>query len=114
MYVRDEEDEDHFKDFRATLRFLMNDNDERVAPVVSQLDVLRKGLLTSPAEGELEQFDATKQCIQAGLLEVMCRTERVGSTLHQDAMVEEICHEPPLNAEDFERSAPSSQALRKR
>ena len=101
MYVRDEEDEDHFKDFKQTLRFLMNDNDALVASVVADLDELRGGLLASSAEGELDRFDAVKQRIEIGLLRVMCRTERVGSTLHQDAMVKEVADEPPHEADDL-------------
>lgn len=100
MYARDLEDEDHFKDFKRTLHFLMND-DERVAAVVSDLDVLRGGLLTSSGKGDIARFDAVKRRIESGLLRVMCRTERVGRTLHHDAMVREISDEPPLEPADL-------------
>lgn len=101
MYARDEEDEDHFKDFKQTLCFLMNDSEARVAAVLANLDVLRRGLLTSSDKGDIERFDAVKQRIESDLLRVMCRTERVGSTLYQDAMVREIGEEPPLETDDL-------------
>lgn len=101
MYVRDEEDEDHFKDFKQTLKFLMKDDEAQVGSVVVGLQELRDGIFASSSEEDLTRFDAAKQRVEAGLLSVMCRTERVGSTLHQDAMVREISDEPPLKSSDL-------------
>ena len=92
LYTTDAEkggEDDHYEDFVATTRFLLNDD--------GQLDGLREGLsgfrgaLTRAARDAQHQrvVDAAKADVERVLCKVMARTERVVATDDRDAMVKE-------------------------
>lgn len=96
-----EHDNDHYTDFLATLRFLFDDP-AAVAGVQRDLDTYRTALLELPAasgagnrHGKRLRVEAEDRARTASatlrerLLQVMCRTERVGITRNRDAMLDE-------------------------
>lgn len=87
MFVAQQEQEDHYRDFLATASFLFNDPGE-VAALRTDLAAFRAALVGVGAA----QCDATtlKRAIEARLKKVMCRTERVGVTQGRDAMVKDV------------------------
>lgn len=87
MFVAQQEQEDHYRDFLATASFLFNDPGE-VAALRTDLAAFRAALVGVGAA----QSDATtlKRAIEARLKKVMCRTERVGVTQGRDAMVKDV------------------------
>ena len=93
LYTTDAEieQEDHYEDFVATTRFLMDDDEVRV-------DSLKKGLsryataLKRAAGGQADHIVEAKTSIERMLQSVMSRTERVGASEERDAMLEE----PPI------------------
>jgi hypothetical protein len=101
MYAAQHEDENHYSDFIATARFLFGDSTS-VDSLEVDLGEFRTSLLT--IDGAAPSFDvpdASKTRIENRLKRVMCRTERVGSTLELDAMVRECRIEVPVDAEDI-------------
>jgi hypothetical protein len=82
-----EGDDDHYKDFVKTTRFLLNDDAETQA-LRTDLDEFRRGLY-GIAAGGFDGLDAARTAVQGRLLRVMVRTERVGHTTQRDAMVTE-------------------------
>lgn len=63
-------DDDHYRDFVESLRFLCNGDEEKVAALASDLAAYRAALLTG---GDMNE---PSDRLRAGLLRVMCRTER--------------------------------------
>lgn len=100
MYASQHEEEDHYRDFLATARFLFDD-EASVATLESDLREFRTALMTAgEGDGALERPTRAKSMIEHRLKRVMCRTERVGATAHHDAMVHERREEVPVAAED--------------
>jgi hypothetical protein len=100
MYASQHEDEDHYRDFLATTRFLFNDDDE-IAELETDLREFRAALLMMDGGSDSVARPAySKVRIEERLKRVMCRTERVGVTADLDAMVDEIREEVPVSAED--------------
>lgn len=81
------EAEDHYEDFLDTTRFLLND-EAKVGRLKTTLGQYRTNL-TRAAGGASHDLGAIKSDLQTQLLGVMCRRERVGSTVDRDAMVVE-------------------------
>ncbi len=100
MYAAQHEDENHYSDFIATARFLLGDA-ASVDALEADLGEFRTSLLTVEAAPSLDVPDASKARIERRLKRVMCRTERVGSTLELDAMVRECRIHVPVDAEDI-------------
>lgn len=102
MYARDVEDEDHYRDFLGTLGFLMFNDQEEISEVVDHLNSFRNGLYSARSAPELESLDHAKLGVETKLRQVMCRTERVGTTACLDAMISERHEVPPFVAEDLD------------
>lgn len=101
MYASDADAEDHYKDFLQTLRFLFQDTPEQVDALELELRQLRRGLLQSGSLADLESLRGTKDRIESILREVMCRTERVGSSASLDSMMHEVHLQPRLQVQDL-------------
>ena len=85
------EQEDHYKDFLATTRFLLGNDDARVEALKHRLSSFGAALKRAAA-GERDQAEAVKrakEAVEALLRTVMARTERVAVTEDHDAMVAE-------------------------
>ena len=93
LYTADAEieHEEHYQDFLATTRFLLGDDDARVAEVQRQLS--RFGAALRRAAGgepdQAERVEHAKRAVEASLRDVMARTERVAASEDRDAMVAE-------------------------
>ncbi len=93
LYTADAEieHEEHYQDFLATTRFLLGDDDARVAKIQRQLS--RFGTALRRAAGgepdQAEQVERAKRAVEASLRDVMARTERVAASEDRDAMVAE-------------------------
>lgn len=101
MYASDDDSEDHYQDFLRTLRFLMPGQAELVARLEADIREFRTGLLDIRSEADLSLLSEVKNRIEASLKRVMCRTERVGTTVRADAMVGERLLVPRLEARDL-------------
>lgn len=101
MYVTDDEEEDHYQDFRATLKFLANGQADILATAEHDLQQLRVGMLTNRPEEQAVEFGQARDRLQRNLMRLMCRTERVGRTLHQDAMLAGCQQTPDLIVDDL-------------
>lgn len=100
MYSRDGEEEDHYADFLCTMKFLHGGDD--MGNLEENLKAFRTGLLSIRHPEDALALDMTRRTIEASLLKVMCRTERVGTTLAHDAMIEEVPLNPMLTAKDLD------------
>lgn len=98
MYtLAQEEDENHYRDFIKTVRFLVQEDDEAVGALERDLMMFRQGLLV---EGQGAGVDGARERIEACLRSVMVRTERVGATLLGDSMMRELKQKPLLPRSD--------------
>ena len=93
LYTADAEieHEDHYQDFLATTRFLLGEDDARVAGVRHQLSRFGDALKRAAAgeADQVERVERAKRAVEASLRDVMARTERVAATDDRDAMVAE-------------------------
>ncbi|WP_229483168.1 helicase-related protein [Massilia horti] len=101
MYAAADDSEDHYADFLRTLSFLMPDQPDRLAQLKRDIDEFRAGLLQMRVESDLAPLSPVKQRIEATLKRVMCRTERVATTVRADAMVSERMLLPRLEVRDL-------------
>lgn len=99
MFSTDRDEEDHYKDFLRTMEFLHAGED--MGKLEANLKAFRTGLLSLQRAEDLATLDTNRRAIEASLLRVMCRTERVGTTIAQDAMVKERPLIPLLTADDL-------------
>lgn len=99
MFSTDRDEEDHYKDFLRTMEFLHAGED--IGKLEAHLKAFRTGLLSLQRAEDLATFDTIRRAIETSLLRVMCRTERVGTTIAQDAMVKERPLVPLLTADDL-------------
>lgn len=83
--------EEHYEDFLATTRFLLGDDEGRVADVRGRLarfgEALRRAAAGEP--DQVERVEREKRAVEAALRDVMARTERVAASEDRDAMVAE-------------------------
>lgn len=100
MYASDADAEDHYADFLRTMDFLLPDK-YHVKELEEDLSQFRTCLLGARDEADLHHLDTTKKKIETTLKQVMCRTERVSSTLRGDAMVKECFISPDLKSRDL-------------
>jgi len=94
-----EQEDDHYPDFLKTLRFLF-DSDEAVEDLKREILSFRRSLYLLNAENGSAVTQA-RDALQAKLRRVMCRTERVGMTHRQDAMLSESEERPALQSCDL-------------
>lgn len=96
------EHEDHYEDFLATTRFLLNDDESRVRQLQTQL--ARFGTtLKRAARGESSGVISAKQDVENSLRAVMARTERVSASEDRDAMLEEPGVQVQLTTTDVQQ-----------
>jgi hypothetical protein len=90
LYTADAEiaHEDHYKDFLATMRFLMGNDEPGVDCLKRQLADFG-GALKRAAAGAPAEVLERKTAVERTLRKFIARTERVGASEAQDAMVEE-------------------------
>lgn len=101
MYAAQHEEENHYRDFLQTARFLLGD-DAEVGALQGDLREFRETLMTLDAQSLATQRPARiKVQIEQRLRRIMCRTERVGATAGLDAMVRERSLPVQLVAEDL-------------
>ena len=93
LYTSDAEieHEDHYGDFLHTTRFLLGEDDRRVAQIRQRLSRFGSALKRAAA-GEMNQVgvvESAKSSVERSLRTIMARTERVGASADHDAMVAE-------------------------
>ncbi|MFU0443986.1 helicase-related protein [Pseudocitrobacter faecalis] len=100
MYTTEQEseEENHYKDFIATLHFLFNDA-QKVAEIEQQLLGIRTSLQGSGMRV------SEKAQLENALLQVMCRTERIATTRNLNAMTLEDVRTTPLTVADLQHAA---------
>lgn len=101
LYTADAEmeEEDHYADFLATTRFLMDDDHEAVEELKGRLRRFNVALKRA-ASGYAEDVVGARNAVEQELRLVMARTERVPATEEHDAMVEESRLKIRLDAAD--------------
>ena len=104
LYTADAEleHEEHYKDFLATTKFLLGDDDARVEELKHELSRFGAALRRAAA-GDTEQVkrvELAKRAVERSLRDVMARTERVGASDYRDAMVTEDRRTTSVSAGD--------------
>lgn len=88
MYTHGDEDEDHYRDFVDTVRFLRRD-DAVVDTLASDIGAFRRAMLSSSPEAHTEAMRA-KGRIEVELRRVMSRNERLAASENRSGMLEEL------------------------
>ena len=91
MYTADTEleEEEHYADFVATTRFLVDNDEGRVATLEDCIARFGRSLKRVAADsGTAEEVSAAKDKLERELRTIMARTERVPASEERDAMVE--------------------------
>jgi len=98
------EDGDHYSDFLETLTFLFGQARGRdmVRALDQEMRAFRTALHGLP--GSRAEALAQKTAVETGLKQVMCRTERVSSTLERDSMVCEPSTPLTVHAADLRQA----------
>jgi len=94
-----ERHEDHYPEFLQTLKFLLGEGGE-VKSIERNIEKFRQALLDLGTD-EVGHVHAARVALQSQLRAVMCRTERVGRTVRQDAMLSEPLKPAPLQPQDL-------------
>jgi len=97
-----EQEDDHYPDFLSTLRFLFGTDDE-VEATKREIAEFRHALY-SLAAGDCSAIRESRDHLRSRLGRVMCRTERVGMTNKQDAMLFETSEKPTLRPDDLHQA----------
>jgi hypothetical protein len=105
-----EQGDDHYPDFLRTLQFLHGADDAALAVIRRALQAYRDNLFAL-ASDERPLLEARDQ-LQAALLRVMCRTERVALSQRLDAMLVEPPLPAPLLPDDLAHAAAVDRAAR--
>jgi len=100
MYSSALDEEDHYEDFLKTVGFLMED-DRKMEHLKADLGAFRSALLSARSAEDFAPVTRLKARIESALQSVMCRTERVGLTKKQDAMVQPTQMVPALTSGDL-------------
>lgn len=105
MYTLDQESEedDHYSDFIFMLKFLLNNDAEKIVKVQNLLSEHRT-TLHSCENGSVCDL-RTKTKLEQALLEVMCRTERIAATQDHNSMLREIDQDAPIVPTDLQHYA---------
>lgn len=99
--MQHEEDDDHYRDFLQTARFLYKEDQDEVDRLDDALRHYRSALLTIEDEGGIDELDTAQRSVEEQLLLVMSRTERVAHTEQLDAMLSSHLVASPLAPEDL-------------
>ena len=95
LYTADAEieHEDHYEDFLDTTRFLLGDDDARVAEIKRRLSRFGTALKRAAVGGQdqLNGLQLAKVGVEGSLRTIMARTERASASTERDAMVAEHC-----------------------
>jgi hypothetical protein len=94
-----EKEENHHRDFLDTVRFLAGGDEATVSSLANDLAAYRSALEGTHARGE-DVLVERRRAIEARLLPLMCRTERVGSTASLDSMMRDVRIPCPIARED--------------
>ena len=100
LTMHGESEDDHHADFLSTLAFLGDSPDEADA-VRNDLEQYRQAF-RKLAEGDEGAVTQARDDLQSRLLQVMCRTERVGLTRKRDSMMESYPQELGLQPDDLD------------
>lgn len=103
----DDDNDDHFRDFLATTRFLLRD-EGKVKELDDALRALRQGL-RGRSEGGLEAAREARDRAEKLLRSVMTRMERVANTADRDALVVEPKIEVTVAREDVQQALLAEQ-----
>ena len=98
-----EAEDDHYPDFLQTLGFLFN-QPEAVTATEQEIQIFRRALFDLDFE-QPEKVMVARRALEDRLRSVMCRTERVAFTTHQDSMVSEPPRQAKLLPDDLEHAA---------
>ena len=109
MYTVSGDSEDqHYRDFIDTLRFLVNDDATAVASIEGALSAYRAAIgrvANDPRDPSARQAVVTaRDEIQARLMNVMVRTERVSTSQDRNAMVREDKIEATVETSDLRQA----------
>ena len=94
-----DEGEDHYSDFLRTCSFLCEDDEEVMRGLRAAIRRYRLGLLDG--QGHAQDLDEARRDLEAMLLRLMVRTERVRVTAEGDAMLAGHKSTPSLEPEDL-------------
>lgn len=102
LYTPDAEiqEENHYQDFLATTKFLLDFDEKAVSALQGQLKCFSRELKRA-ANGQDHDAISARQEVESSLRRIMARTERVTVTEDHDAMVEEPRLEHELQPEDI-------------
>ena len=100
LTLHGESEEDHHEDFLKTVGFLYG-HAEQTAGLRADLQGYRSAC-RKLAESDTDTIREARDRLQARLLQVMCRTERVGLTTRRDAMLEGHEYIAALSPDDLE------------
>jgi len=103
------DDEDHYRDFLDTVRFLQPDR-AKFAGLEQSINAFRLELLRLRTGGAIEKLLAAKAEVEQGLRQVMVRTERLASTSDRSGMLSEHAVPLQLQSRDVEAYV-SAQSL---
>jgi len=95
LYTTDAEidQEDHYKDFIATTRFLVKGNESRLSLLRGHITQFGTLLKTAANGAETEGLVRAKKNLEDALGRLMARTERITASASRDAMVkDEVVH----------------------
>lgn len=106
-----EKNDDHYPDFVHTLKFLFAENANAVADIECAIEAYRRQLLAI-ADGNDTSLLLARDRLQTALLQVMCRTERVGMTRRLDAMLVEPARPATLEPADLDHAVTADRAAR--
>ena len=90
-----ESGEEHYKEFRTVLAFLLENNRQALEEYETHRQALFKQLLNLRAD--VSEIDTThRDAVEAKLRRVMCRTERLSVSEDHDAMTKDKYHNQPV------------------
>lgn len=90
-----ENGEEHYKEFRTVLSFLLENDQQALAEYESHRQALFKQLLNLRAD--YTEIDSThRDAVETLLRRVMCRTERLSVSENHDAMIQDKWHDTPV------------------
>jgi hypothetical protein len=95
-----DKEENHHRDFLDTVRFLAGGDEASVSALADDLAAYRSALEGTHTRGE-DVLVKSRGAIEARLLPLMCRTERVGNTVARDAMMRDVRLPCPLEPRDI-------------
>lgn len=89
MYTSAAEEENHYDDFLATVKFLEGANPP-AEPLPRLLERYRDAVYSVKADGGIEQIEAAANELGARLSRVMARTERLGASTDRNGMLRSV------------------------